>query len=167
MKKNIYLMIILSITGCAAMQPIEDADKTIEKVVDIPTRTKEQIYTATKIWLAENFVSSKSVIEVDDKESGIIIGNANMKYPCTQGMSCLVKGDWRLNVSLRFDMKDQKFRITFTNMSWSSPSSSTSPAYNNVPLNTKGDIEEVKKALDKMADDIKDSIVKETSRKDW
>ena len=167
MNRVLVLAAFFTLAGCAGMQPMAETDKTIEKVVEVPTYTKDQIYTATKIWLAETFVSSKSVIEVDDKESGIIIGNANVKYPCTEGMGCLLKGDWRLNVSLRVDMKDQKFKIAFTNMSWSTPASNTSPAYNNVPLSSKGEIEEVKIALDKISDELRASITKEKAKKDW
>ena len=167
MKKLLAAFALFTLASCAGMEPLSDADKTVEKVVEVPGYTKDQIYTATKIWLAENFVSSKSVIEVDDKESGRIIGNANIKYPCSGGMDCLAKMHWRLNVSLRVDMKDQKFKLAFTNMSWSAPGSNTSPAYDNIPLSRKGEIEEVKPALDKIGDQLRDAIVKEKAEKDW
>ncbi|MBD1584926.1 DUF4468 domain-containing protein [Pseudoalteromonas sp. S16_S37] len=82
------IVIILGLGGCASTQPVTEADRTFEKVVDAPSYSKDQIYTSTKIWIAENFKSAKSVIELDSKEDGIIIGNGIIQYPCS-GMECL------------------------------------------------------------------------------
>ena len=63
------------LVGCASMQPVADEDRTFDRVVEAPGHSKDDIYTATKVWIAENFKSAKSVIELDSKEDGIIIGN--------------------------------------------------------------------------------------------
>lgn len=43
---------------------------------EVPGQTKDQLYAKSLAWMAETFVSSKAVIEVQDKDGGKIIGNA-------------------------------------------------------------------------------------------
>ncbi len=161
--------ITLILSGCASMQPVSEADRSFERVVDASSYSKDQIYTATKIWIAENFKSAKSVIELDSKDDGIIIGNGIIQYPCS-GMDCLSKSNWKVPFTMRVDMKDQKFKISFSNikLSWPSSYSSgiSSPAYNG-PVNSQGDMDAIKPALLKFGDDILASINSSKNNSDW
>ena len=161
--------IVLLMSGCAGMQPIAESDRTLERVVEAPGYSKDQIYTSTKIWIAENFKSAKSVIELDLKEDGIIIGNGIIQYPCS-GMECLAKSDWKVPFTMRVDMKDQKFKVTFTNikLSWPASYSSgiSSPAYDG-PVNSQGDMDAIKPVLLKFGDAILASINSSKSKSDW
>jgi len=163
------LGVALVLGGCAGMQPVAEADRTFERVVEAPNHTKDQIYTSTKIWIAENFKSAKSVIELDSKEDGIIIGNGIIQYPCS-GMDCLAKNDWKVPFTMRVDMKDDKFKITFSNikLSWPASYSSgiSSPAYDG-PVNSQGDMDAIKPALLKFGDEILASINSSKSKSDW
>lgn len=119
----IYILLVLS--GCAGMQPAKES--SIESVVDVPGRTKEQIYVATKIWIAETFHSAKAVIENDDKEAGRVIGNGIIAYPCN-GIGCFGKEGWKIGFTMRVDTKDQKFRLTFSNITFIMPPSTYVPS---------------------------------------
>jgi hypothetical protein len=55
--------------------------------------------------MAENFVDSKDVIEVKDKEAGKIIGRGETPIMTNY-----------LNFTMIIDIKDNKIRITYTNM---------------------------------------------------
>jgi len=75
------LMSLLIIYLPAASQPQNlynfPVDSTTGKiyfsgVVEKPGISKDLIYTRTKIWIAQTFNSAKAVINMDDKESGII-----------------------------------------------------------------------------------------------
>ena len=110
--------------GCAGMEPIPEEDLTFNRVVEVPGITKDKLYDQTKMWIAENFKSAKSVIEYDSRESGTIVGNGNIKYPCT-GLDCVAKHDWRVHFTMKVDTKDEKFRLTFSNLRLSWP-----PSYN-------------------------------------
>lgn len=47
-------------------------------------KNKERAFVNSKIWIAENFVSAKDVIQMEDRESGIIIGKGKYnKYGFT------------------------------------------------------------------------------------
>lgn len=69
---------------------------------------RDEIFNNAALWLAESTRSSKSVIELKDKELGTIIGNA--------------AADLRINFltvipiefKLRIDVKENKYRMTFS-----------------------------------------------------
>lgn len=67
--------------------------------------SKEQIYTRSSAWFVQFYVSAKSVIEMDDKSSGIIMGVG--ATPFTYNM---VSGN--LEYLLKIEPKDGKYRIS-------------------------------------------------------
>jgi hypothetical protein len=165
----VFFGLMLILAGCSMVKPISESDRTFYRVVDVPGYTKDQIYFVTKIWIAENFTSAKSVIEFDSKDDGIIIGNGNIKYPCS-GLMCLAKDDWRVPFTMRIDMKDQKFRIGFSNIKISWPASYQSgtlkPAYEE-PVNSKKDMDAIRPVLLKFGDEIKLSVDSNEKISDW
>lgn len=162
------VILAMSLAGCAGMQPVPETEKTVTKVIETPGQSKEKLYTATRLWFAESFKSSKDVIDLDDKEQGIIIGKGNTKFPC-QGLDCVARGDWRLKFTMRVDMKDEKMRVTFNNIGVSWPASASggifSPAYDG-PINTMGDMQKAKPELEKIADSLTASIAN-PAKSDW
>lgn len=158
MKKLIILTVMLGLAACAPMPVKENAP--VESVINMPGFSKDQIYAGTKSWIAENFRSAKAVIQDDDKDAGRIIGNGNIKYPCS-GFSCMTKSDWKLDFTMRVDIKDQKMRVTFTNLGISFPPSAAGlmvvQGENNMPL-SGGEMDEVQPSLDKMRDQLVTSI---------
>jgi hypothetical protein len=164
--------IVVALSGCAAMQPVTEADKTIEAITELPNFTKDQIYVGSKVWIAENFKSAKSVIEYDSKDEGVIIGNGTTSYPCT-GMECLQAGaatDWKLQFTMRLDAKDGKFRTTFTNLSIYKPASYSQYSGLNKGGDdyiTQGSLPAVKAKLEVYPQKIKESLLKNNAKKDW
>lgn len=167
MKKNtcVTLAVLFLLLGCAGMQPAKEA--SIEKVIDVPGRNKEQIYAATKIWIAENFRSAKAVIEDDDKNAGRVIGKGIIAYPCS-GLSCLGKEDWKISFTMRVDIKDQKYKITFTNINLTFPPSKGSifvPGVDRPVM--QGEFDDTKPALENLGNQIYESINKEQAKANW
>src|SRR5690606_19003011 len=151
------------------MQPLSEADRTFSSVVEAPGYTKDQIYQATKVWIAENFRSAKSVIELDSEKDGVIIGNGVIKYPCS-GISCIAKNDWKVPFTMRVDMKDQKFRISFSNirLTWpASYSSGISSAAHDGPVSTQGDMNAIKPILLNFGNEILSSMTTNKSKSNW
>jgi hypothetical protein len=168
--KLIWGMIFFFLVGCAGMQPMTDADRTFERVVEAPGYSKEQIFNGTKIWIAENFRSAKAVIEYENKDAGTIIGNGIIPYPCS-GLECAVKPDWKVPFTMRVDIKDQKFRLTFSNLRLTWPPSynrttGASPAYDG-PINRQSDLDAVKAVLLTYGDQLLASFGKDKRKSDW
>ena len=146
----ILVMSFLFLSSCAGLQQVTNEDRTFERVFEAPGYSKEQIFNGTKIWIAENFKSSKAVLEYENKETGTIIGNGIIPYPC-KGLECIGKAEWKVPFTMRVDIKDEKFRLTFSNLHLSWP-----PSYNRTygaqpghdgPVGTKGDLDKIKPEL--------------------
>lgn len=117
--KKLIIVAMLVLSGCAGMDRAPDADKPIEFVLDEPGRTQAQLYSASKSWIAETFVSAKSVIDDADKDSGRIIAKGQVKHPCgPQSHAC---GNEYISFTLRIDTKDGKIRMVYTDATVISP----------------------------------------------
>lgn len=80
-------------------------------VIDSIPKTKEQIYVTVNDWFARSFNDGKSVIQLNDKDAGCIIGKghiANMGNTFSFASSADISAD----VIIRVDMKDGRMRIT-------------------------------------------------------
>jgi hypothetical protein len=137
-------------------------DGTIKKIFDAPGYSKEQIFDGAKIWISENFRSAKAVLEYENKETGIIIGNGNIPFPC-QGWKCMGTGGWKLSFTMRTDIKDQKFRLTFTNLRVFG----TDRGLYDGPIGRESTFNNVKDKLSEFGNQMLASFKKEKSKDNW
>ncbi|MFE0305554.1 DUF4468 domain-containing protein, partial [Bacillus altitudinis] len=64
------------------MTPTQQAMPEISQVIEVPNKSKDQIFEDSKIWIAQSFKSANNVIQYADKSTGSIIGKGNIQYPC-------------------------------------------------------------------------------------
>jgi hypothetical protein len=86
---------------------------TYTQVVECPNQTKEQLYVKMNYWYTASFNDANSVIKLNDKDAGVIIGSGYVS-----NIAGHVGGMNAYNVSIRpiikVDIKDNKIRITYT-----------------------------------------------------
>lgn len=80
-------------------------------VIDSIPKTKEQIYVTVNDWFARSFNDGKSVIQLNDKEAGCIIGKGHIAN-MGNTLSFASNADISADVIIRVDMKDARMRIT-------------------------------------------------------
>lgn len=175
MKPIFGIIFFSALIGCtgpylAGYEPIPESERTFERIVEAPGYSKDQIFTNTKIWIAETFKSSKAVLEYENKEDGVIIGNGITSYPCS-GMDCIAKGNWKVPFTMRVDIKDQKFRVTFINLRISKAPSydaytGVSPGFDS-PVTIRGYMDAIKPKLLEFGDQLLASFGKEKSKSNW
>lgn len=100
---------VLTLTGCAAAGAGTPLVKYQEVIEFDENLDKDELFNRTRLWLAETFVDSESVIELEDKEAGLLVGNGGMDY--TFPLVPPMDGQF----SLRIDIKDGKLRTTYSN----------------------------------------------------
>jgi hypothetical protein len=101
----------------AKKEPLTDEERQVVQVFEATGYTRDQIYAATQVWIAENFESAKAVVEYEGKDDGVIVGNGNIAYPCTGGFGCRIRAQaWRVGFTMKAEAKDGRFRLTFTNV---------------------------------------------------
>jgi hypothetical protein len=167
MKQLSLVFAFLLFVGCAAH--VRDEDKTFSQVFETPGQSKDVLYEKVKIWITQNFKSAKSVIEYDNKENGSIIGNGMIKYPCS-GLDCIAKGDWTVPFTMRVDLKNNKFRLTFSNLHVAWPASRDSMGYHAASdheMWQQGDYDSVRPILLQFGEEIKTSLSKEAKSDKW
>lgn len=160
------LSLLFSLPAAAASKKLTEEEKTFGTVVEAPGKNQEQIYIASKIWLAETFKSSKAVIEVDSKEDGIILGNAIINYPC-KGFSCLTYSEWKTPFTIKIEIKDQKFRVTYLNIRLSLPGQAGAYPASENPISSKSDMDKIKPELLKLTDELTTAVNKNEQKQEW
>ena len=109
MKKLLILLLFIPVFAFS-----QDSTKFEFGLVDSVHATKSELYTYAKSWMAKTFVSSKDVIEMDDKDAGRIIGKGyfikreNSAFGNQVGLSLI-------QFTIQIDTKDNKYRCQFMN----------------------------------------------------
>ncbi|MBV6388449.1 MAG: hypothetical protein JNIBNLAF_00041 [Nitrosomonas europaea] len=168
MKLLISLVAAVVLTGCVATEPIKaikEEDRTFSAVYDVPGSQKSEIYEGTKQWIAQNFQSAKRVIEYDNPSEGILIGNGIIKYSC-EGMECLAKANWTFPFTMKVEVKDERFRLTFSNIHLAWPASPSGPAAN-FPINQQQQLDTAKPKLLAFGEQIKSALASGKASSNW
>ncbi len=86
---------------------------TYTQVIEAPNKTKEQLYILLNYWYSATFNSGKAVIQLNDKDAGVIIGKGFIDEIATHigGMNQYTV---HLEPIIKTDIKDYKIRITYT-----------------------------------------------------
>ena len=110
MKKVMFLavMAMLSISLISAQDNL-----SFNKVIQVDSTKKDIIYTGIKQWLSMNFVSSKKVIDLDDKDAGLIIVNALTDY--NYGKLSYLAYNGYLKYTIKIQIKDNRYKVEVTN----------------------------------------------------
>ncbi|MEO8086300.1 MAG: DUF4468 domain-containing protein [Bacteroidota bacterium] len=125
--KNAVSQIVLPIdttTGRIAFTDIEVVDST----------SKSDLYTRAKMFCIEKFTNSKNVIQMDDKESGIIIG----KYTFTHYITMLgsLQENGQIETTIKIFLKDNKYKCVLTDYIFKYPGFSDHPMETQYPGST-------------------------------
>jgi len=158
MKKILVVLVgVAVLAGCAGMtgQRLSAEDASVEKVYEAPGLTQKQIYDGARLWIAQTFKDAKKVIELEDPEAGIIIGNGNMAYPATDAEKLWVLKDERVFFSIRIDTKDGKFRMRFSEIH-----------LDDLPL-YEGHMTAIRPKLLAVGDELAASLGSEQAESDW
>ncbi|MGH8506135.1 MAG: DUF4468 domain-containing protein, partial [Stenotrophobium sp.] len=105
--RHIFLMlaIVTTVCGCASVTPIPATAQT-EFTYDyqVPNKTKLEIWTSARAYIAQAFVDSKSVIQIEDPNDGTIYGNGTAEWNIFD-QRCLTA------FQIRFAAKNGKARL--------------------------------------------------------
>lgn len=113
------------------------------EVVEIENMDKGHIYNKVLEWLVINYKSANDVIQLKDKEVGKVIVKGNFST------SMYMKQGW-VRHTLILDIKDNKYRYTYSNLSYYSTGSGE--------INFEKSIMSKKKLISQTETDIDNSI---------
>lgn len=86
---------------------------TYTQVIEAQGKTKEQLYVLINYWYTSTFNSGKAVIQLNDKDAGVIIGKGYI-----DDIASHVGGSnsYKINLTpiIKTDIKEGKIRVTYT-----------------------------------------------------
>ena len=85
--------------------------------IDTINKTKDEIYTLSKVFISSMFNEPDRVIKVDDKESGIIIIKGKLTIMGIAGWF-ITGGDYYYNFTLSLYIKDNKYKIIIEDVNY-------------------------------------------------
>jgi len=111
MKNIIIILYLVFVSVSCYSQQTHEFEFTL---IDTLPGTKSELYIYARSWLASAFKSSKSVIEMEDKESGTIIGNGIFVHPVNSAFGNQVGIDI-IRFTIAINTKDNKYRAILSN----------------------------------------------------
>lgn len=112
MKKYIFLIVIFFTTTFShSQEPI-----IFSEVVNIENVDKNELYIRGREWFNESFISSKDILQINDQQTGELVGKCFFAADCTytmMGKSVTIPADVYFQVSLW--VKDNKYKYEFKN----------------------------------------------------
>ncbi|MCK0199126.1 DUF4468 domain-containing protein [Ornithobacterium rhinotracheale] len=109
--KKVLLLLFLCLFAMTKAQEAKPLGFT--KVVEVPGVSKENLYNRAKLWVSDNFKKAEYVVDVDDKENGLIICKSNYLFESKS----ITGGDTargRVTFTLKMFFKDGKYKYEIT-----------------------------------------------------
>lgn len=75
------------------------------KVIEVPNKTSKELYSSAREWFAKTFVSANDVLQMDDLQSGKLIGKGNF----------LLK-DWIVDFNFEVIVKEGRYKYDLSNI---------------------------------------------------
>lgn len=109
MKKILFLLAILIISsGVLAQEKLE-----FSQVIKADSVKRENLYIALKEWVVTSYNSPKDVIQMDDKDAGLLICNGVINYSPKKITHLSYKGI--IKYSLKIQVKDNRYKVDISN----------------------------------------------------
>lgn len=92
----------------------------IEEVIPVEGKTKDEIYEASWQYLVDNFKDSKSVIQMQDKSAGIIVGKGIITAVSVYNEFLVGPTNYyeKVSFTLKTQCKDGRFKVEIYNISY-------------------------------------------------
>ena len=115
--KLISIISVLTIcVNLAAQNPYEpvtfdeNGNVLMQEVITADGKTTNDLYNAAKLWFGDAYNSSQDVLQVDNKEEGLIMGKAFKEITVPLALGSVQEA--RLWYSIKLDIKEGKYRLS-------------------------------------------------------
>lgn len=107
--KKLLLMLMLTLSFGASAQVKYEVDT----VLQAPGKSKQQIYNALKVWLADWMRDSKDVSRIEDENNGILMGKCAVPFDVKGVQVRYLSG--LINFSIRIDVREGRYKVRMYN----------------------------------------------------
>ena len=166
LNKVSYLILLLGsfYTSCTPPWTMtEPSQRIFQSVTEVET-AKEEIFENSLKWLAENFISSKEVLEYKNKDEGKIIGNIVLKVNVSEGIMDFIRP---IRMTLIIEAKENRFRITCKNLIYEEMTFAGS-VLPSIPLEYKENLNKTFSKINiEIVNSLKNYLSKDDTNNDW
>lgn len=86
---------------------------TMQEVIECPGKSKNDLYILLNYWFTQTFNDANSVIQLNDKEAGTIIGKGYVEG-IAENTGTMSHFTVSISPIIKADIKDEKVRVTYT-----------------------------------------------------
>lgn len=132
----ILLFQLNSIIAQEIIFPIDENTGKIvfSEVVQVDGKSKNDLYFSARKWFVNSFKSSQNVIQLDDKDEGLIVGKANLDVRLSSKHR---QNAGHVSFTVKIEFKDGRYRYNFTNL-WHEAGSTKIVTPGDLKLNKPG-----------------------------
>lgn len=93
---------------------------TYSEIIKVDSVNSQELYLRAKVWFVHSFVSAKNVIQLDEKESGRIIGKGIFDVSDNNNHNSIiyVPITGTVDFTVEIQIKDEKYRYVFSDLSY-------------------------------------------------
>lgn len=118
MKKVLLLGFLILLTGCATIPIITYPPES--RIISVDSN-KAELFKRSMIWMAKTFRSAKAVIEYQDKEYGVIVGNGYSLISLEPLDEWGYIENYKMSYTLIIEAQDNRVRIIMDNIDFTKP----------------------------------------------
>jgi len=111
MKKSFLVLTILIISISASCQE----GIAFEKVIQAEGMNKDELFIKLNEWFASNYKSANDVLQMVDKDAGVIVGKGSMNYFHKKKSSY----NGNLNYTIKTYVKDNRYKVLLSDFNHS------------------------------------------------
>ena len=89
---------------------------TFDSTITVDSVKKDMLYQRARLWFTNYFNNSKAVIEIDDKEGGLISGKGILMSYCTYRLMGQHTDELNLRFTITIYLKDNKYKYLINNI---------------------------------------------------
>ena len=177
--KNLILILVILTTNMISAQlsekfPKDDNGNVVHtKIVTLENKSKDQLYILAKMYFAETFKSANDVIQLDDKENGVILGKGITNFMVKSGK---YNFNCKMSFTMKVSIKDNKCKLEVYNIVYNDTSTAESnyskeadQTYNNAKQKIKDIMDGYATGTLNFLQKLDDSVVNTINKKptDW
>jgi hypothetical protein len=114
--RNLLISLVLLISCCAVYKPVPLELASVGKDIDLPGMTREEIYEKSNTWIVRNLYSKEDIIEVADRNAGLIVAKGLIGYPAAGKLEEIDKIQYTISFTMQANIRDQGVTIFFRDL---------------------------------------------------
>jgi hypothetical protein len=121
MRKILFIVMLFAFKTSFAQQdtvglniPTKDQKIIYEGIVDIPNKSKADLYTNAQKWFIDKFTNSNYIIQHEDEDKGQLISNGTITTAIKGRMG--IPWNFLNKMTIQIDCKDNKYRYRIYNI---------------------------------------------------